>query len=372
MTHLIDLSALPCGCANHGLESLHKALSESPPDIWRPHENPYLAETCEAFTLAGQSRLLDAQDALLAVLGLPGGSVLAKADLSPAQVTAAVARLQKPLHTYGPDDWVALVDLILQSHLVPADLRTAVDTLAWRAQLAGKLDAAHAADPSLGPHEALLQLILQANPTRRVKLPTLLARAWDWAKASVGVKIVQLTDNLRARIAGAILGHVEANGPHDWGKLQQTLFDQFGAANRDWRRIAITEAGEIANHAYLGQFPDGTPMERVEMYDSACPFCRSLHGRTFLWSTKPLPDEYGWTHIWPGKSNVGRSASPRKQTPEGLVARTESELWWPAAGLQHPHCRGRWLARPEPEMPADADPEFVAWAKQRLRDTRPL
>jgi hypothetical protein len=58
----------------------------------------------------------------------------------------------------------------------------------------------------------------------------------------------------------------------------------------------------------------------------------------FEWTDEPRSERDGWTHVWPGKTNVGRSASPRKKTDEGLVERETDELWWPAAGVQHPNC----------------------------------
>ncbi|MDV7394638.1 hypothetical protein RZS08_24860, partial [Arthrospira platensis SPKY1] len=71
MRPLLDIAHLPdCAC-NHGLETLHKALAEQVDDdlIWRPHDNPWLTDLCEAVTADGQARLLAAQNALLAALG---------------------------------------------------------------------------------------------------------------------------------------------------------------------------------------------------------------------------------------------------------------------------------------------------------------
>jgi len=152
--------------------------------------------------------------------------------------------------------------------------------------------------------------------------------------------------------------------------LQSTLLDTFGALNRDWRRIAITEAGEVANQAYLGELKSGTQVRRIEHYVGACPFCATLNGQVFTWSDRPLNDSFGWTHVWPGKTNVGRSMSARKQTEVGLVERTEAELWWPAAGVQHPHCRGRWEAIPDPKAPPGVDQAFHDWVKSELDNVK--
>lgn len=371
MTALIDLADLPPACCNHGLETLFKSLAEQPEEalIWLPHPNPWLADLCEATTAEGQARLLATQDALLAAMGIAAGPpLLAKADTqgwTAARIGATVAQLSKPLADYAPGDWQALVDLILATRLAPDGLVASADVMLWRAHLAGQLDALHQAQPALAPHETLLQLILRARPTPTPPNPWL-AHAWQWAKARVGILIQQVSDNLRARLAGTIIGHIERHGTAQRGLLEQTLRDTFGAANRDWRRIAITEAGEAATRAYVNAQATGTQMERLEAYEGACPFCKRINGLKVTWSDTPLDESFGWTHIWPGKSNEGRSASPRKRTADGLVERTESELWWPTEGLIHPSCRGRWLALPSDEVPPGVDPAFAAWVKQQL------
>jgi hypothetical protein len=68
--------------------------------------------------------------------------------------------------------------------------------------------------------------------------------------------------------------------------------------------------------------------------------------------------------IWAGKSNIGRSASPRKRVGNLLVEREPHEMWWIPAGLAHPHCRGRWLPVME-DQPGD-DPDFGAWLRVTL------
>lgn len=376
MTHLLDLSHVPDHCCNHGLEILHKALAENADEslIWRPHDNPWLTDLCEAATLAGQGRLLDAQNALLAALGMAvGPPLLAKTDTqgwTSARIGVTVTQLNKPLASYTPSDWQTLVDLIMATRLAPEGLVAEADILLWRASLAGQMDALHQVQPMLAPHEVLLQLVLRSRPTVTPPNPRL-AHAWEWAKARVGILIQQISDNLRARLAGSIIGHIERHGTAQRHLLEQTLRDTFGAANRDWRRIAITEAGEAATRAYVNAHASGTQMERLEAYEGACPFCKRINGLKVTWSDTPLDESFGWTHIWPGKSNEGRSASPRKKTLDGLVERTESELWWPPEGLVHPNCRGRWLALPSDALPPGVDPAFAAWVRAQLKASRP-
>ena len=182
--------------------------------------------------------------------------------------------------------------------------------------------------------------------------------------------LTNVSSSARFRIADVISSHIQERGLSARPALQARLFDSFSALNRDWRRIAITEAGEVANQAYLGELAHGARVRRVEHYVGACPFCARLNGQEFIWSEQPLDESFGWTHVWPGKTNVGRSASPRKQTEDGLVERTEAELWWPAAGVQHPHCRGRWQEIPDPAVPPGVDSKFHAWVQSELATIR--
>ncbi|MBV5347915.1 hypothetical protein JZU46_06855, partial [bacterium] len=52
----------------------------------------------------------------------------------------------------------------------------------------------------------------------------------------------------------------------------------------------------------------------------------------------------------------------------GLVERAAEELWWPAAGLQHPLCRGRWVSVPDETPPPGVDPEFADWLNGEIRN----
>jgi hypothetical protein len=128
--------------------------------------------------------------------------------------------------------------------------------------------------------------------------------------------------------------------------LQTRLFERFGTLNRDWRRIAITEAGENMNQGLIASLPPGTKVKRIEQYRGACPFCAKWDGAVLEVVAADAPKKDWKTQIWPGKNNIGRSSAPRKKSPLGLVERTPEELWAPAAGLFHPNCRGRWRVMP--------------------------
>ena len=74
-------------------------------------------------------------------------------------------------------------------------------------------------------------------------------------------------------------------GPHIPGapghSLQTRLLDAFGKFNKNWRRIAVTEAGEAKNQGYIASLPPGSKVRRVEQYAGACSFCRRLDGKIF-------------------------------------------------------------------------------------------
>jgi hypothetical protein len=274
-------------------------------------------------------------------------------------------RLQaKATAQYSADDWLLLVDFILQTRIPDTEIEAASEWLAWRGQLAARLDVAQQLQPGIAATDAMMDILTGLSAGAAPQTATQ-ARLWSWAKARVGLHLTAMRDATRHRIANTILSHIQERGLSRPAKLEQSLRDDFGVMNRDWRRVAITETGEAANLTYLSEFPDGTRVKRLEAYEGACPFCRSINGRVFVWSETERPDSDGWTHVWPGKTNVGRSASPRKRTEQGLVERTPAELWWPAAGVQHPHCRGRWLALPDETVPPGVDPDFAAWLKQQ-------
>lgn len=370
---LVDLSGVPSCACNHGLDELHKALAEGPDtSIWRPHDNPWLTDLCEEFSRHGAERLLALQAALFLVLGLPADEamLLRKVDLPEGDRPGIRARYQKPLGDYTPADWSDLVDLLVRTHLHPDDLGAQADWLSFRAYLAGRVHALSDQLPGWKPLQSLVALVTKPALSSPPPLPTRLHAAWAWARERIGMFLTNVSSSARFRIADVISSHLQEHGLSARPALQARLFDSFSVLNRDWRRIAITEAGEVANQAYLGDLAHGARVRRVEHYIGACPFCARLNGQEFIWSEQPLDESFGWTHVWPGKTNVGRSASPRKQTEDGLVERTEAELWWPAAGVQHPHCRGRWQEIPDPAVPPGVDSKFHAWVQSELATIR--
>ena len=134
--------------------------------------------------------------------------------------------------------------------------------------------------------------------------------------------------------------------------------------NRDWRRIAVTEAGENANQGLIASLQPGARVRRMEQYRGACPYCRKINGTVLTVVDAANKDKDGVTQVWVGKNNIGRSGAPRKRVGAELIPRLAAELWWVPAGTVHPHCRGQWHVL-EGAKPGD-DPSFQAWLDKHL------
>ena len=173
-----------------------------------------------------------------------------------------------------------------------------------------------------------------------------------------------VTEQARARMRSIIVEHVQAQllgqAEGQAERMRSRLFDEFGQLNRDFRRIAVTEAGECCNVGYIAAQRPGAKVRRQEAYRGACAFCKSITGQVLTVVDPARPDKDGDTQVWVGKTNIGRSAAPRKRQAGALVERPSNERWWVAAGVQHPHCRGSWLPVPG-DAPPGVSKEFVAW-----------
>jgi hypothetical protein len=164
-----------------------------------------------------------------------------------------------------------------------------------------------------------------------------------WAQTHAGENVRDFPEDAESSLRRTLLQSAEEKW--DERKLQQKLFEDHAELNRNWRRMAITETNESYNQGWIAGRKPGERVRRLEMID-ACEFCKKLDNEVFTVVDPAKEPKDGWTEIWAGKNNIGRSRSPRKRTPDGrMVRRSPGELWWPAAGAQHPHCRGSW----EPE-----------------------
>lgn len=166
--------------------------------------------------------------------------------------------------------------------------------------------------------------------------------SWLFAKQQSGELITNLEATSRKRITSTILDSIKnQNTPK---QLELKLFEDFGDINRDWRRIAETQINDsLTNGLLLSEMEDSQEGETVYMIGisagNACPYCKRLiEGQVVVLVDKPISGGFVkikgkvFPAIWPGKSNIGRSAGD----------------YWSVIPL-HPHCRCSWT-RYYPEM----------------------
>lgn len=271
-------------------------------------------------------------------------------------------------------DWSLVVDYLVQRYMPLEALLEEAEWLVTKAHLMGRVQA------QIGIIEAgAAAAIAEALPGSIAAVEHMFAYSdaeqaiLAYGREACCDAVVGLTEAMRHRIRRVVLDHQKrklAGEEVSDTSLEADLFDKFDALNRDWRRIAVTEAGEMANQGVVSHMEPGTHVRRLEMYHGACGFCRSLDQRVFRVTTADDPKKDGENDVWPGKTNMGRSSAPSKRVGNDLVPRAPDERLWPAAGVQHPHCRGRWV--PMAEDPPGADPAFTAWLRKRLDATRPV
>lgn len=375
---LIDVACLCDRHTDHVLETMHKAIGEDPGDIWDAHPNPFVRRLLELFTDRGLTRVKAVQDELnswiegrefSATLQRPARPSLLMQRWSPDELALARLYLQSlPPSAFTLDDWMLVVDYIVQRHLSPGDLRTEAEWLASRAAIMGRVQAAMGDASDEEADHYLAQLPAPDDIDRMFGMSSAQRAAIDYGRARCAENIVGLSDALRGRLRKLIVDWQEAvflgNKADADESLQTRLLGAFGDMNRDWRRIAVTEATENVNQGFVSSLPPGTRLRRVEKYRGACAFCRSIDGRVVTVVDSSKADKNGDTEIWVGKTNIGRSASPMKRVGGVLVERGPEERWWLAAGAMHPHCRGAWVRVAEG---VDDDPEFEAWLAEMDR-----
>jgi hypothetical protein len=265
------------------------------------------------------------------------------------------------------DDHMLCVEWVIQRYLPADELRTEAEWLATKASLMGKVQANMDAEATPAQADKILAAlpstvaaatgVFQFSPAQKAAL--------EYGAARCAENVRALTDDVRHKMRQTIMQHAEEKMLGVTGEALQTrLFDQFATLNRDWRRIAVTEAGECQMQGFIAAQKPGSRVKRVEQYQNACSHCRKIDGVVMEVVAPDHPNKDGDKMIWQGKTNVGRSAAPRKRVGNVLVEREPEERWWIAAGVQHPHCRGRWV--PVIEDAPGEDPAFGAWLRATL------
>lgn len=384
---LVDLGGLSVCCTDHALEGLAKAISGEggdSHDIWEPHHNPFIQRIIELFTARGLTMLEHVQKALMAwadgkmhdpaakPVARPPGFVQNWTAEESALVRLYLASL--PPAAFSIDDWSLVVDYLLHTYMPESVLRTESEWFAVRSSILGRvqavIDGTAPAPAQLDPIVAALPVTI-AGAQKTFKFKPLDA-IMEFGRARCMEEVVALAASTRKRIKNVILEHTFKKMTGDpvasRENLEQKLFDEFAALNRDWRRIAVTEAGENANQGMLATLTPGSHVRRIEQYKGACPFCKRIDGVVMEVVAADAPEKDGDKQVWPGKNNIGRSAAPRKRVGDELVERLPSEMWWIPAGTVHPHCRGGWHVLPEAGTHDDAD--FQAWLDQHFHHNK--
>lgn len=378
MSLFVDLIELGVQRTNDALEFLCKSGHDHDDGIWAPMDSPLLQRMVELFTQRGLDRLDAVRTELLAwnagSLHSPGDRIARPAGMMERWTQSELSLVRIYLEHLPPAEWtlddhMLAIDSTVQRYLPADDLRTEADWLSTRASLMGRVQAnldavtPDQADTLLAAMPVTVGEAIAAFGGTAAQRATM-----EYAQTRCAENVRNISNDVRHRMRGVIAEHVterELGVPVVSGSsLQTKLLDQFGMLNRDWRRIAVTEAGEAQTTGYIASVPRGTKVKRLEQYKNACAFCRKIDGRIMEVVDPAAEDKNPETQIWPGKTNVGRSASPRKRVGQVFKEREPEEMWQIPVGLVHPHCRGRWIPTIQDRAGDDAD--FGNWLRAKL------
>jgi hypothetical protein len=376
MNLLIDVSAISDTCCNHGIEEMFAKAIDDDGGGWRPLDNPFIRALVELFTTRGLLQIKGVADELNAFIAGEHHQPSARPVAPPGAMqrwTAGELRLTRlyleslPPAEYLLDDWEMLIDYLAQRYMPPESIRSYAEWLATKSVILGKVQA------NVGNVAAKAAFaLMNAAPSteagaERIGLSRLDKRIIRYARARCTEYLTAISESLRHRIKRVIIDHSQAQflGNADTAALQTKLFDEFSILNRDWRRVAVTESVENSNQGFIAAQRPGARVRRLENYRGACTFCREIDGIELEVVEPGRRDKNPWTMVWPGKTNVGRSAAPMKRAGGKLIERDSSERYVPAAGAQHPHCRGQWL--PIAPIARAGDDQFTLWMDNVLR-----
>ena len=368
----LDLIRLSADVTDGTLEYIYKSQHDHDDGIWQPHDSPLLRRLIELFTKRGLDRLAavkaDLEAWTLGMKHVPSVTPVTNpgmmAHWSPAELSLVQLYLEAlPPAQWTLDDHMMAVDFVVQKYLPPDAMATEAEWLAVRAGLMGKVQAALDTPPTFKQADAILAALPTTVAAAAQHIPMAPAQRamLEFARMRCVESVRALSDQAAHQMRSVVLQHLEqvATQGNVGPSLQSKLLDAFGGLNRDWRRIAVTEAGEAQLQGLIASLPHGAKVMRVEQYRSACSFCRSIHDVVATVVDPATKNKDPDTQVWVGKNNIGRSASPRKRMGDVLVPREKHEMWQLPAGLAHPHCRGRWVVVDDGKA-KDVDPEFAA------------
>lgn len=326
-------------------------------NLWLPMDSPYLKALVEAFTASGLARIGNLKDALVAWLqdhGSPQTLAPVAKPAMPVQWTAKELDAwwayfnAKPRAFWEPEDWTMLIEWLLQKYWSPRWAGSMADWLAVKSTLLGQIEAGLANSPVAPPLAGAMAAAVPGDLAAAMELGLPASQVTQamisFARARCAQAIVDMGERMKAAVRDIVLDHqrnLALGGTPDG--LETRLFDRLAMANRDWRRIAVTEVSENASQGVVAASRPGDKLKRIEQYRGICDWCARIDGQVVTVVDAAQPQKDGETEIWPGKTNLGRSSAPRKLMGGKLVEREPHERWWIAAGAQHPNCRGRWL-----------------------------
>ena len=379
----LDIIHLSEPQTERALSEIYKSVHDHD-DRDAPHESPFVRRIIELFHARGIARLEAVQAELLkwstGKYHQPGAELPARPPGAMHMWSQAEQDLVRiylralPPGLWTLDDHMLMVDFVFQRYL-PADaLVQEAEWMATRSTLMGKVQANLAKEPTFGQADKILAALPNsaAAAAEQFALSKVQRSVLAIASAKGAEYVTNFADGARRQLRGVVLKHAEAGMLKVKGTpgqaLQTELLDTFATLNRDWRRIAVTEAGNNALVGYIASLPEGSKVKRVEQYANACPHCRRIDGQVMVVVAPDRVKKDPDTMIWVGKDNYGRAAAPKKRVGDQLVARSPDELWWIPAGLMHPNCRGRWVPVLD-NLPGE-DPEFGQWLAELLRTAK--
>lgn len=184
-------------------------------------------------------------------------------------------------------------------------------------------------------------------------------RAIQWAWHLGAINVTRAQDRAKAELKRIIVeGMMNQTHPRDLARkmLYEAADEDEGFLNRDWERISLTEMNRAHSDGFLSGISSGEYVVGIS-HDDACQFCRRFIHHKVYRVTQDIPSDYAglkrgskeyekfaemWeTHVWVGKTNVGRSLSTRKRSNGKLEDREHHDRSMPTIPL-HPSCRCVW------------------------------
>ena len=346
---------IPSKLAREAVQIFAHELGVDEPQAWdqaRPgdaHDQPAVAR-CEKlfYELVAFPRFCDR---LIAFLGL-NNSLKKTVDISVGSFK------YQPNGIPPTPDQLEIINEFIQKYLKVSP--ESVEAIAVRTFVLGKIIAT--AEKELKSRKIILDTLPKnlKLAAKQYSLNLKEVNAIRFAQTSAAEHITKITETTRRTVVDSIV-QAAKNRKHPRKlaqELRSKITDSGSNLNRDWERVAVTEAGETSNNGFIATQPVGSYVVGVSFPD-ACDWCKAnINGKVFRVADgspgdysdlAPSSSQYKelaqrWeTEIWVGKSNVGRSRYGRKYVSGSLVHREHHEIAQ-GAPIGHPNCRCRWFA----------------------------